>query len=63
MIATGFGGRKGRPRREIGREPSREPVGRGADRPSSERNQPAPTATSFDVPAEVLEVPSFLRDN
>jgi cell division protein FtsZ len=58
VIATGFGPKKGRPRREI----AREPIGRGPDRPSSERNQPS-TATSFDIPGDVLEVPSFLRDN
>jgi cell division protein FtsZ len=59
VIATGFGPKKGRPRREVTREPYR-----SADRPSSERAQPAEQATtSFDVPADVLEVPSVLRDN
>jgi cell division protein FtsZ len=59
VIATGFGPKKGRPRREA----AREPYGRGADRPSSERSQGAASSTSFDVPPDVLEIPSFLRDN
>ena len=59
VIATGFGAKKGRPRREA----ARDQAGRGADRPSSERNQGAQSSTSFDVPPDVLEVPSFLRDN
>ncbi len=59
VIATGFGPKKGRPRREV----ARESYGRGGDRPSSERNQPEKATTSFDIPPDVLEVPSFLRDN
>ncbi len=59
VIATGFGPKKGRPRRDV----AREPFGRGPDRPSSERNRPESTSTSFDIPKDVLDVPSFLRDN
>ena len=61
VIATGFGPKKGRQRPAI---QAREPYGRGPDRPSQEhtRVDASPTA-SFDVPADVLEVPSFLRDN
>ena len=59
VIATGFGPKKGRPRRDV----AREPFGRGPDRPSSERNKPESTSTSFDIPKDVLDVPSFLRDN
>ena len=58
VIATGFGPKKGRPR-----PVAREPYGRGPDRPSSERNQPEQTSTSFDFPKDLLDVPSFLRDN
>ena len=59
VIATGFGPKKGRPRRDV----AREPFGRGPDRPSSERNRPESSSTSFDIPKDVLDVPSFLRDN
>ena len=58
VIATGFDGRFRRERRERGG--ARRPSGRLASGSASGR----PGATEgFDVPAEVLEVPSFLRDD
>jgi len=54
VIATGFGPERYRRRR---REPRAEEEERGAVR--------APTSDegAFEVPDDVLEVPSFLRDN
>jgi cell division protein FtsZ len=49
VIATGFGGTARRRRR---REPALEPAGTGVE-----------TASGFDMPRDVLEVPPFLRDN
>ena len=56
VIATGFDGRYRRERRE-------RQVEAPVDRPRGERErEPSEEGDGFDVPAEVLEVPSFLRD-
>ena len=56
VIATGFDGRYRRERRE-------RPVEAPVDGPRGERErEPSDEGDGFDVPAEVLEVPSFLRD-
>ncbi len=54
VIATGFDGRYRRPKRERGEE--RAPVAAG----ERERGE---AGGGFDVPADVLEVPAFLRDD
>jgi hypothetical protein len=50
VIATGFGGQRRRRRREVG-TPLAEPAER------------APAREGFDVSDEILEVPSFLRED
>ncbi len=57
VIATGFDGRFRRERRE--RPEERRPPG---ERGPRERER-EPEGEGFDVPAEVLEVPSFLRED
>src|ERR687886_340279 len=54
VIATGFGPHRTR-RRRVVEVPETEPAPR-------EEQRPAPRSDTFDVPDEVLEVPSFLRD-
>src|SRR5881227_529325 len=55
VIATGFGPHRPRRRRTV--EVSEAEPGRSAEQP------PRPRPEGFDVPDEILEVPSFLRDN
>jgi cell division protein FtsZ len=52
VIATGFDGRYRKERRE-----------REQERPQEERDREPAAAGPFDVPADVLEVPAFLRDD
>jgi cell division protein FtsZ len=54
VIATGFGGR--RPRRQRAAQTS-------VFATDDERKREAPAQSGFDVPDEVLEVPSFLRED
>src|SRR5205085_5451072 len=56
VIATGFGPHRTR-RRRVAEVPEAEPA------PRSEEPRPAPRSEGFDVPDEILEVPSFLRDS
>jgi cell division protein FtsZ len=55
VIATGFGPH--RPRRRRTAEAAE------AEPRRSEEQQPRPRPEGFDVPDEILEVPSFLRDS
>jgi len=55
VIATGFGPHRTRRRRAV-EVPEAEPA-------VAEEQRPAPRSEGFDVPDEILEVPSFLRDN
>jgi len=66
VIATGFGDAKRR-RRRGGQETAPVPVPAGApreNRPDSPRERPAERPSEgFEIPDEVLDVPSFLRDS
>src|SRR5256886_3431972 len=55
VIATGFGPHRTRRPRAV-EVPEAEPA-------VAEEQRPAPRSEGFDVPDEILEVPSFLRDN